>query len=304
MVLNGIIPALVTPMHTDGEVHWQQLERFYQWHASFDTSAVVLAGSTGEGALLSLDEKQRLWACGRSVFKRQKVIAGIASVSTRQAIEQAKLAEAQGCDYLLVSVPHYCRPEHEGLVLHFKQVADSVNIPLLLYNIPSRSAVFLLNEDALSLMQHERIVGIKDSSGLHAMSGLLLSKPEHRSYLIGDDHASSIAFSAGADGLVSVLANLFPGLMVDWYEFHRARHDSKDRLSVLRSQLSPWFDALMGPNPSLIKYCLSQVLGLSTSCRLPLCEPRKDLINRLHELVGHDLTNYHKYCPHWEFKAN
>jgi dihydrodipicolinate synthase/N-acetylneuraminate lyase len=136
------------------------------------------------------------------------------------------------------------------------------------------------------------------------MSGLLLSKPERRSYFIGDDHASSIAFSAGADGLVSVLANLFPGLMVAWYESHQTRDDSKAKLSALKSQLSPWFDALLGPNPSLIKYCLSEVLGLSSSCRLPLCEPDKELINRLYELVGHDLSVYHKYCPHWEFKTD
>ena len=165
-MLTGSLVALITPMHEDGRVNYEQLERLVQWHIDNGTDAIVSMGTTGESATLSVDEHLSVVeATIQYAAKRIKIIAGTGANNTREAIELSLAAERLGADYTLSVVPYYNKPSQEGMYRHFKAIAEAATIPRILYNVPGRTVVNMSNETILRLAQIPNIVGVKEASG-------------------------------------------------------------------------------------------------------------------------------------------
>ncbi len=165
-MISGSIVALVTPMHDDGSVDWQALSRLVEWHVQQGTDGIVAVGTTGESATLAMDEhKMVIKACVDQAAGRVKVIAGTGANSTAEAIELTATAREVGADACLLVTPYYNKPTQEGLFQHFTAIANAVQIPQILYNVPGRTACDMSNETVVRLAEHPNIIAIKDATG-------------------------------------------------------------------------------------------------------------------------------------------
>ena len=273
MNIRGSICALVTPFTADGALDLPAFGRLLEQQIEGGTEAVVVAGSTGEAHMLEHDEYERLLAYAvERVAKRIPVIAGTGEAGTAKTVAVTRRAQTLGADAALVVAPYYVRPTQEGLRRHYLEVAEHGGLPVLLYNVPSRTACDLLPETVALLRDHPAIVGIKearsDAERIHAMAELV--RPDFV-YLSGDDASAAVAMQAGAAGTISVVANLVPAIF-------RALCDAAtggDRAATERHQqaLLPLLQALeCAPNPIAVKAGLP-LLQLGTAMpRLPLVE--------------------------------
>ena len=165
-MLTGSIVALITPMHADGSVNYEQLQALVEWHIANGTDAIVAVGTTGESATLAVDEHLKVVETViKTANKRIPIIAGTGANNTREAIELSKAAEKLGADYTLSVVPYYNKPSQEGMYQHFKAIAEATSIPMIVYNVPGRTVVNMSNETILRLAQLPNIVGVKEASG-------------------------------------------------------------------------------------------------------------------------------------------
>ena len=273
MNIRGSICALVTPFEADGALDLAAFGRLLDHQLDGGTQALVVAGSTGEAHMLESDEFDRLLAFAvERVAKRVPVIAGTGEAGTAKTIALTRRARALGADAALVVVPYYVRPTQEGLCRHYFEVADQGGLPLLLYNVPSRTGCDLLPQTVARLREHPGILGIKEARGDRERISALaeLVRPDFV-YLSGDDASAGEAMLAGAAGTISVVANLVP-------QAFRALCDaatSGDQAATARCQaaLEPLVQALnCAPNPIAVKAGLP-VLGLGLAVpRLPLVE--------------------------------
>jgi len=273
MNIRGSICALVTPFTVDGALDLPAFGRLLEQQIEGGTEAVVVAGSTGEAHMLEHDEYERLLAYAvERVAKRIPVIAGTGEAGTAKTVAATRRAHALGADAALVVAPYYVRPTQEGLRRHYLEVAEHGGLPVLLYNVPSRTACDLLPETVALLRDHPAIVGIKEArSDVERIRALAeLVRPDFV-YLSGDDASAGVAMQAGAAGTISVVANLVPATF-------RALCDaatSGDRAETERCQqaLLPLLQALeCAPNPIAVKAGLP-LLQLGTAMpRLPLVE--------------------------------
>lgn len=269
--LHGSIVALVTPMDAAlqiDEAAWLQL---LDWHLESGTRGVVVAGTTGESAQLSEHEFSRLLGLAvERVAGRMIVIAGTGSASTDRTIAQTDLARTLGADAALVVTPYYVRPPQEGLYQHYLHIANAVALPLILYNVPSRTGVDLAVETTVRLSRHERIVGIKEAlSDMNRIKSLLQIKRERAfAVLSGDDETATAAVGLGADGVISVVANVVPAEFAQLMAA-AARHDAD--LDNSEQALRPLM-ALMGveSNPIAVKWALHELGRCQPWLRLPL----------------------------------
>jgi 4-hydroxy-tetrahydrodipicolinate synthase len=270
-MLNGSIVALVTPLTERGETDFAALDGLVDFHLAHGTDGLVIAGTTGEASTLSRTEFSEM--CGRVVNRVAgdvPVLAGTGSASTAKAIEQTIIAGGQGADGALVVTPYYNKPTQSGLEAHFTAIADSAEVPLLVYNVPSRTAVDLLPATVGRLSAHPGIMGIKEAVPDGARIEELCSRcgPSF-TVLSGDDRSCLDAMRQGANGVISVAANVAPGLM---HELCTAAAQLEwQEAEGINTALNSLFDVLMiETNPIPVKWALFEMGLISPHIRLPL----------------------------------
>lgn len=272
-LFKGVITALITPLR-DGNVDEPALERLVERQIAAGIHGIVAVGTTGEGGGLTIEEHKRVTSlCVRVAAGRIKVIAGAGSPATYESIDLAAHGKACGADGALVVTPYYNRPSQAGLIAHFEAVAEAVQLPQILYNVPGRTGVDLSNESVARLAKHPNIVGIKDATGDMSraswMHANLVSSDAQFDLISGDDHSFLGYVAHGGVGLISVTANVAPEAMVALYnalaagDFATAR-SWQDRLIGLHKAL--FLDA----SPAPAKYALAKLGLCSEEMRLPL----------------------------------
>ena len=289
-MFKGSFVALITPMRADGSVDEKAFETFVDWQIREGTHGLVPVGTTGESPTLSHDEHKRVVELTIAVAKgRVPVIAGAGSNSTEEAIDLARHAKRAGADAALVVTPYYNKPTQEGLFLHFTAIADAVDLPIIIYNIPPRSVVDMTVETMARLAKHPNIIGVKDATAN-------LARPLHTRracgaafcQMSGEDHTALAFLAAGGVGCISVTGNVAPGLCATmqtaWAEGRIAEAMAiQDRLLVLH-------DALFSEtSPGPVKYAASLLGHTSEKCRLPLApcgEPTKARVRAAMAEVG------------------
>ncbi len=270
-MFHGSMVALVTPMHPDGAVDWEALERLVEFHVESGTDAIVAVGTTGESA--TLDEREHCQVI-RFVVERARgrlpVIAGTGSNSTREAIDLTRCAMEAGADACLLVTPYYNKPTQEGLYRHYRAIAEAVAIPQILYNVPGRTAVDLLPETVARLAGISNIVGIKEASGTVERVGEILRLcGDTLEVYSGDDALAVDTVAAGGKGVISVTANVAPAALHHVMELAlsgdvEAARRANVPLEGLHSAL------FCESNPIPVKWALQQMGLIGPGIRLPL----------------------------------
>lgn len=276
-LFKGVITALITPLR-DGKVDEAAFTQLLERQIAAGIHGVVPMGTTGESASLSLDEHKRVVElCVQVAAGRTRVIAGAGSSATEKSIELVRHAKTVGADGALVVTPYYNRPSQTGLALHFEAIAEAVQLPVLLYNVPGRTGVDMSNETVARLAAHPNIVGIKDATGDLGRVSWMRANIAGQFDLISGDDPSYLGYHAqGGVGVISVTSNVAPEAMVALHEAAAAgdyatARDWQDRLIGLHKAL--FFDN----SPAPTKYALAR-LGLCTAeIRLPLA-PTSDAV--------------------------
>jgi 4-hydroxy-tetrahydrodipicolinate synthase len=270
-MFKGSIPALVTPMRADGAVDFPAWDRLLDFHVAEGTDAVVVGGTTGESPTLEPAEVAELVRRAKArLAGRMPVIAGSGTNSTARSIELSRALAAAGADGLLTVVPYYNRPTQEGMFRHFSAIADSVQVPVILYNVPGRTACDLLPETVVRLAAHPRIAGIKEATGDLARAAIILQGARPGFLLLsGDDPTAPELIRRGACGVISVTANVAPRAMHDLCAAGLAgRHDDaaeiQARLMLLHNAL------FVEPNPIPVKWAVARMGLIDRGIRLPL----------------------------------
>jgi len=270
-MFKGSLVALITPMRADGSVDEKAYEAFVDWQIKEGTHGVVPVGTTGESPTLSHDEHKRVVEIAVAVAKgRVPVIAGTGSNSTQEAIDFTRHAKKAGADACLVVTPYYNKPTQEGMFLHFSAIADAVDLPMIIYNIPPRSVVDMSVETMARLSKHRNIIGVKDATAnlvrpLHTKSACGVDFCQ----LSGEDHTALAFLASGGVGCISVTANVAPRLCSD---MHLAWQDGRfaDAMAI-QDRLVPLHDALFSEtSPGPVKFAASLLGKTSEKCRLPL----------------------------------
>ncbi|MEM1403279.1 MAG: 4-hydroxy-tetrahydrodipicolinate synthase [Pseudomonadota bacterium] len=276
-MITGSIVALVTPMNPDGSLDWEALRELLDWHVSSGTAAIVAVGTTGESATLDVDEHlQVVRFCVEHLSGRIPVIAGTGANSTSEAIHLTQGAASAGANACLLVTPYYNRPSQRGLYAHYRAVAEAVDVPQILYNVPSRTAVDLTNETALALAEVDGIVGIKDATGdLDRARELIDRRPEGFAVYSGDDATACGLMLLGGDGNISVTANVAPATVAALCAAALSRQE--ERAKALDASLGGLNEALfVEANPMPVKYALAKMARIGAGIRLPLLLPEGD----------------------------
>lgn len=275
-MIQGSLVALVTPMFEDGSVDYDALAKLIEWHIASGTDGIVSVGTTGESPTLSVEEHNAVIAFTvKTAAGRIPVIAGTGGNSTAEAIELTVAAKAAGADASLQVVPYYNKPTQEGLYRHFKTIAEAVDIPIILYNVPGRTVADLKNDTVLRLAQVPGIVGLKDATGDLARGIDLLRRlprvtngREFAVYSGNDDSALALMLVGGA-GVISVTANLLPREMHEMASAAIAGNVGAAR--ALNDRLMPLHQKLFcEPNPVAPKWALYRMGRMGPGIRLPL----------------------------------
>jgi len=270
-VLIGSLVAIVTPMSDDGNIDYAAFKKLIDWHVESGTKGIVVAGTTGESATLTVDEHTDLIeAAVAHAAGRVPIIAGTGANSTAEAIELSSHAKRVGASYSLSVVPYYNKPSQDGLYLHFRTIAEAVDIPLILYNVPSRTVADLANETVFRLAEIENIIGIKDATADMGRGSELISKtPEDFAVYSGDDASFLPLMMLGSQGVISVTANIAPKQMqevcdaVQSKDFELA-NKINNRLLMLHTNL------FVEANPIPVKWGLKRIGRIEGGIRLPL----------------------------------
>ena len=270
-MLQGSLVAIVTPMLEDGSLDFQRLKALVDWHVASGTAAIAVVGTTGESPTVDVEEHQALIkAAVEHAAGRVPVIAGTGANSTREAIDLARYAKAVGADYHLSVVPYYNKPTQEGLYRHFKTIAEAVDLPMLLYNVPGRTVADLSNDTALRLAQIPNVVGIKDATAdLYRASDLFSRAPAGFACYTGDDGTAAAFLLMGGHGVVSVTANVAPSAMSALCRAALAG----DAAAVRRINdplLALHRDLFVEANPIPVKWALAEMGRIGPGLRLPL----------------------------------
>ena len=276
--LSGYLSALPTPFSEDGgAVDEAAFSAFCEWQIAQRISGLVVCGTTGEAPTLSVCEQRRLVELAvETAVGRVPVIAGDGSNNTAHAVELAQTAEAAGADGILAVVPYYNRPSQEGLYRHFRAIAMAVGIPVLLYDVPSRTGCGLGDETVARLAEVRGIAGLKDATGDLSRPVRLrrLLGPAFR-LLTGDDATALGYLAQGGDGCISVTSNVAPKLCVRMYAaWEIGDHREAQAIALVLGKLTSALFAESNPVP--VKYALSVIGYMSAHVRLPLCEPSED----------------------------
>jgi 4-hydroxy-tetrahydrodipicolinate synthase len=271
--LSGYAPALPTPFTQDDRIDAEAFQRLCELQIAHGVAALVVAGTTGEAPTLSPDEHTKLIRIAASVSHgRVPVIAGAGSSATTHAIRLSREAEANGADAMLSVVPYYNNPTQEGLYAHFSEIAASTTLPIILYDIPSRTGRGLADETVAGLAEVPRIIGLNDATGDVGRVSRLRALVGWNFRLLSGDDATALGFLAqGGDGCISVVSNVVPGLCRNMYSAWR--HGDVTRARRLMIPLGQLTAALFREtNPAPLKYALSSCGMMLPKLRLPLVE--------------------------------
>ena len=269
--LSGSIVALVTPFDTNGEIDISAFDRLMDFHLNNRTSALLIAGTTGEGPNISNDELKTMLLRARSrMGDGFTLIAGTGTNSTSSTIERTTVAEENGADFALIVGPYYNKPTQEGFYRHFKVISETVDLPIIIYNVPGRTGSNILPDTVSRLFEIPTIVGIKEASGdLAQIQNLLSSIPQNKVVLSGDDALTLSIIAMGGVGVISVVANEVPREMADLVRFAVNGEFSEARR--LHYKILPLMESnFIESNPIPIKYALTKMGMISEAYRLPL----------------------------------
>lgn len=274
--LIGSIVAVVTPMTSGGEIHWENLESLLEWHIASGTNGVVIAGTTGECATFSIDEQATLFQRAVTILNgRIPLIAGTGSNCTAEGIALTRAAAEAGADATLSVVPYYNKPSQEGMYQHFVAQANAVDIPQILYNVPGRTGCDLSNDTVVRLAQHKNIVGLKDATGdllraHHLLVDLRAASIQDFMLYSGEDMSSAAFMQLGGQGCISVTANVKPKEMSELCK--AVAHGNWSEVGRLDTELRFWHKNLfIESSPAPAKYALWKLGKLDTpDLRLPL----------------------------------
>ncbi len=270
-MLKGSIVALVTPMASNGDVDWAALDALIEWHIDQGTHGIVPMGTTGESA--TLDTREHLQVIKRTievVNKRIPVVAGTGSNSTSEAIHQTQEAQAAGADACLLVTPYYNKPTQEGLVHHYTAIADATDIPLVLYNVPPRTACDMQADTVAKLSTNPKIVGIKEACGdAHRVADIRQLVSDEFFILSGEDAQTLQMFDFGGVGAISVTANVLPKELAEFCNAYL--NGDRDAAVVWDEKLQPIHDILFcEPSPTPTKWALHLMGRIDSGIRLPL----------------------------------
>ncbi len=271
-MFRGSMVALVTPMQVDGSVDYQCLAKLVEFHIENNTNAIITMGTTGESATLNMDEHCEVMArTVELVNGRIPVIAGTGANSTWEAIELTRCAQQGGADACLLVTPYYNKPPQQGLYLHYKKIAESVDIPQILYNVPGRTAVDMLPETVKRLSEIDNIIAIKDATGsLDRLAELqtVLADAEFDLYG-GDDETGTEFMLRGGHGVISVTNNVVPKAMAAMCE--AALAGDRELAESLNQPLTGLHSRLfLESSPIPVKWVLSEMKLIPPGIRLPL----------------------------------
>jgi len=281
-MLTGSLVAIITPMHEDGSLDLDRFRRLLDFHLREGTDGIVVVGTTGESPTVDWDEHRLLIKTAIDhVAGRKPVIAGTGANSTREAIELSAYAKEAGADMGLSVVPYYNKPTQDGMYQHFKAIAEAVDLPQIVYNVPGRTVADLANETLLRLAQIPNLVGVKDATGnLERGVDFLRLAPADFAVYSGDDGTGMPLMLVGGHGVISVTANVAPRLMHEMCvaaiagDCRRAR-ELNDKLMPLHKTL------FVEPNPTPVKWVAQQMGLVDSGIRLPLTP----LSEKYHDLL-------------------
>ncbi len=268
--IEGCLTAIVTPFR-DGQIDFEALARLVEWQIEQGIDGIVAVGTTGESATLAVDEHVAVIAAVVKAAKgRVPVVAGAGGNATAEALELTRASEAAGADALLHVTPYYNRPNQEGLFRHFEAVARSTKLPIILYNVPTRTGCDLLTDTVVRLADFDNVIGIKDATGNLVRGTELVARVGDRmTILSGDDGTSFPLYACGARGVISVVSNVAPRAMADMWDavvagdWARARQRHFE-LRVLSQML------FAEPSPAPTKAALAIMGRCTVDVRLPL----------------------------------
>jgi 4-hydroxy-tetrahydrodipicolinate synthase len=270
-MIQGSIVAIVTPMHADGSLDLPGLRKLIDWHIAEGTQGIVIVGTTGESPTVSVEEHCELIKVAvEHTAKRIPIIAGTGGNSTTEAIELTEYAKRAGADASLLVVPYYNRPTQEGMYRHFRKIAESVDLPAILYNVPGRTVADISNDTILRLAQIPGIVGVKDATG-NLARGTDLIRLASKSFAVysGDDPTAMALMFCGGKGNISVTANVAPREM-----HHLCAAAMSGKLAeaiAINNKLLPLHNRLfVEPNPVPVKWAMAEMGLIPEGIRLPL----------------------------------
>ena len=277
MSIKGSITALVTPMHENGDLDYDSLEKLINFQIDSGISGLVAVGTTGESATIDFSDHIKLIKFFvKSADGRVNIIAGTGANSTEEALLLTKAAKDSGADAALLVSPYYNKPPQEGIYRHHMKIADEVNLPQILYNVPSRTASFIEPETVLKLSLHENIIGIKDATGdmQNHKKVLDLCKKEidrDKFFLYSGDDFTSLEFlKLGGHGTISVTSNVVPNLVANICNLINSNYQEAKRLDDSLKNLNK--NLFCESNPIPVKWALHQMGMIKTGIRLPLVE--------------------------------
>ena len=271
---SGLYTALVTPFNEDKSVDYRSLEKLIDEQIQAEVDGLVILGTTGESPVINDIEAEKIISLAVKISKNTiKIIVGAGSNNTELAIKKSKQAQNLGADAILSVNPYYNKPPQEGLYKHFEQIADSIDIPMILYNIKGRTAVNLEIETLLRLSRHKNIIGVKEASGDLSQIMDVISQVDNDFFVLsGDDALTYPIMSLGGHGIVSVMSNIFPREMknIVWQcftnNFEAAKQSHYKLYNFMKALLS------ISSNPIPVKTILAHIGQIKEEFRLPLCQ--------------------------------
>jgi 4-hydroxy-tetrahydrodipicolinate synthase len=281
-MITGSLVAIVTPMHEDGRLDFGRFRQLIDWHVAEGTDGIVVVGTTGESPTVDFDEhKELIRVAVQHSHGRIPIIAGTGGNSTAEAIELTESAKKNGATACLSVVPYYNKPTQEGLYRHFRKIAETVELPMIVYNVPGRTVADLANDTMLRLAQLPGIIGIKDATAnIERGTDLIRRAPRNFAIYSGDDATAAALILLGGHGVISVTANVAPKLMHQMCaaalvgDVKRAREVNL-RLLALHQRL------FLEANPIPVKWALAEMGLTAPGLRLPL----SPLSDKFHEAV-------------------
>ena len=272
MIFTGSGVALVTPFNGNA-VNYTQLQSLIEWHIKAGTQALIILGTTGEGVTLSSAEKKEVFTQAVRFAKRRiKIIANTGSNDTAASIELSQYAQKIGVDGLLLVCPYYNKPSQRGLIAHFSAIADAVEIPCILYNVPGRTSVNLSAESCLTLAKHPNIVGVKEAShDLVQIEAILKQAPKDFAVYSGNDDQNEAILALGGHGVISVTGNLIPERLAKFCTAH-AKGNALEAKAMHEGMMPLHQVLFIESNPVPVKAALTMMGHPVGSVRLPLVE--------------------------------